>query len=315
MTIQKMFLFATFLIFAMGFFTPYASAISLSIGDPVEILNLYENVRDRLHSDYKQFQQDISEGKAVMAQFNDVLALIKQLDTLSEKFSAIINVSNQNKVTVMYPNGGETLECGKNYVITWNVKIRSDKTPIDSLANPTFGIYLSAKDEFGGKYIVDTIVDELTAKDKKYNWTIPCKLKSGSYFIRIIANPGLKIVSFEDSSNASFSINSTLADAVINSFSADKTSVVSGENINTSWTGSNVKEYKLYFGTEFGTGASMNDASVSAQMVSMGLQTSASFNYTNVADTPKKVNVMLEAYGERESRDSFKQIEITINPK
>lgn len=315
MTIKKIFLLATFLIFAMGFSAPHASAISLSIGDPVEIFNLYKSVRDQLKSDYRQFQQDISEGKAVEAQFNNVLALIKQLDTLSEKFSTIINVSKQNKITVIYPNGGETLECGKNYIITWDVKIGPDQTPIDSLTNPTFGIYLSAKDEFGGRYIVDTIVDELTTKDKKYNWAVPCKLRSGSYFIRIVANPDLKVTSFEDSSNASFNIISTMADAVINSFSADKTNVVSGENININWTGSNVKEYKLYFGTEFGTGASMNGEGVSAQLLSMGLQTSATFSYTNITDTPKKVYVMLEAYGKRESRDSFKQIEITINPK
>ena len=314
MSIKKIFLLTIFSILATGFSTQQASAISLSIGDPVEVFNIWINVRDQLKSEYKQFQQDISEGKAVEAQFNNVLALIKQLDTLSEKFSTILDISKENKIKVISPNGGEKLECDKNYTISWNIELAPGQTPIDALTNPTLGIYLTAKDEFGGRYIVDTIVEGLTTKDKKYNWTVPCKLRSGSYSILIRANPDIKIVSFEDSSNAPFNINSTMVDAVINSFSADKTNVVSGENINISWTGSNVKEYKLYFGTEFGTGASMNGQGVSAQLVSMGLQTSASFSYTNITDTPKKVNVMLEAYGERESRDSFKQIEITINP-
>lgn len=315
MSIPKIFLLTTLLIFAMVFSAPHASAISLSIGDPVEIFNLWKSVRDQLNSDYRQLQQDISEEKAVEAQVNSVFALIKRLDTLSEKFSTIIDISNQNKITVIYPNGGETLECDKNHVITWDIEIAPNQTPIDSLANPTFGIYLSAKDEFGGRYIVDAIVDELTTKNKKYNWIVPCDTRSGSYFITIRANPDLKIASFEDSSNASFSIISTMADAAINSISAGKINVISGENININWSGSNVSEYKLYFGTEFGTGASMNGKDVSAQLVSMGLQTSASFSYTNITDTPKKVYVLLEAYGTRENRDSFKQIEITINPK
>jgi hypothetical protein len=316
MTTQKIFFSTTFFLFAMFFFTPHASAISLSIGDPVEIFNLWKGVRDQLNGEYERLEQDIAdEGKASWAQFNNVLALIKQLGALSEKFSTIINVSDRNKIEVIYPNGGETLECNKKYTITWDIKIAPDQTSIDALKKPTVGIYLSAGNEFGFIHIVDKIVDNLTANVRKYDWTVPCDLRSSAYFMRIRANPDLKIIGFEDISDASFSIISSIPEAIIDSAVVDKISAESGETINMNWLGTNVEEYRLYFGTEFGTSASMDGKGVSAKVVPMGLQTSASFSYINTTDTPKKVLVTLEVYGAREYRDAFKSIEITINPQ
>ncbi len=307
--------FLLVILFMVGF-THQAQAISVSIGDPKEVYDLWNNVRDQATTEYNLFQQEIKAGTATTdTRYNTIIALIHQLDSLSAKFDELIKLQDKNILTVQYPNGGETFECGKDYTITWKTKIAENPLGIDELTNPTFGIYLSAIDEFGGSYIYKNIVNNLTNKNNTYNWSVPCDIRAGSYKIRIVGNPESKITNFEDSSNASFKITSGMPDATIDSISADKSNIISGETINMNWSGSNVKEYRLYFGTEFGTGVSMDGKSVAAQSISMGLQTSASFNYINISDSPKKVFVMLEAYGgSHEDRDSSKQIEITISP-
>ena len=306
--------FLLVILFMVGF-THQAQAISVSIGDPKEVYDLWNNVRDQANTEYDLLQQEIKAGTATTdTRYNNLIALIHQLDSLSAKFDELTKLQDKNILTVQYPNGGETLECGKNYTITWKTKIAENPIGIDELTNPTFGIYLSAIDEFGGSYIYKNIVNNLTNKDNTYNWSVPCDIRAGSYKVRIVGNPESKITNFEDSSNASFKITTGIPDATIDSISADKSNIISGETINMSWSGSNVKEYRLYFGTEFGTGVSMNGKSVAAQSISMGLQTTASFNYINTSDSPKKVFVMLEAYGSHEDRDSSKQVEITISP-
>lgn len=296
-------------------FAHQAQAISVSIGDPKEVYDLWNNIRNQATTEYNLLQQEIKAGTATSdARYNTIIALIHQLDSLSAKFDELTKLQDKNILTVTYPNGGETFECGKNYTITWRTKIAQNEMGIEEITNPTFGIYLSAIDEFGGSYIYKNIVNNLTNKDNKYNWSVPCDIRAGSYKIRIVGNPESKITSFEDSSDALFKITSNVPDATIDSVSIDKSNIISGETINMSWSGSNVKEYRLYFGTEFGTGVTMDGKSVAAQSISMGLQTSASFNYINVSDSPKKVFVMVEAYGSHEGRDSSKQVEITVSP-
>lgn len=307
-------LFFLAFLFIVGF-AHQAQAISVSIGNPKEVYDLWNNTRNQADTEYNLLQQEIKAGTATGdTRYNNLIALINQLDSLSAKFDELTKLQDKNILMVQYPNGGETLECGKDYNITWKTKIAENPIGIDELTNPTFGIYLSAVDEFGGSYIYKNIVNNLANKNKDYNWSVPCDIRAGSYKIRIVGNPESTITSFEDSSDALFKITVGIPDATIDSMSVDKSNIISGENINMSWSGSNVKEYRLYFGTEFGTGVSMNGKSVASQSISMGLQTSASFNYINTSDSPKKVSVMLEAYGSYESRDSSKQIEITISP-
>lgn len=296
-------------------FAHQAQAISVSIGDPKEVYNLWNSVRDQANTEYNLLQQEIKAGTATSdTRYNNIIALIHQLDSLSAKFDELTKLQDKNILTVKYPNGGETLECGKNYTITWKTKISQNELGIEEITNPTFGIYLSAIDEFGGTYIYKTITTNLTTKNDSYDWQIPCDVEAGDYLIRIVGSPEAKIVGFEDSSDAKFKITSKIVRATINELSADKTSITSGEDININWSGSNVKEYKLYFGTEFGTGVTMNDKSVAAQEISMGLQTSATFKYINISDSPKKVSVMLEAYSDYKNRDDHKQVDITVSP-
>jgi len=215
----KVFLTATVLAFGFFLFSaPPASAVSMSIGNPVKIFNLWKEVRKSATRTYLKVKE--SSGSAPVssaererqeAEINRLKALIKKLDALSARFSEIAGANKKNKITVIYPNGGESFQCGKKYDILWKAEFGGNKTGVSELSSPAFGIILSGTDEFGGSYAVRTVARNLKLNPGKngtysYSWEVPCSINTGSYAIRVVANPGLKVLAFEDSSDKPFKL-------------------------------------------------------------------------------------------------------------
>ena len=83
-------------LFMVGF-AHQAQAISVSIGDPKEVYNLWNNVRDQANTEYNLLQQEIKAGTATSdTRYNNIIALIHQLDSLSAKFDELTKLQDKN---------------------------------------------------------------------------------------------------------------------------------------------------------------------------------------------------------------------------
>ena len=99
-------------------------------------------------------------------------------------------------ITVTDPNGGETLESGGTFNITW-----------DSNANSNVSIKLYINSTF------NTNITTNTANDGSYNWNIPSSISQGSnYKIRVASTSNSNL---DDYSDGTFSILSPSVDISI----------------------------------------------------------------------------------------------------
>lgn len=254
----KIFLTATVLIFGFFLFpAPRASAMSMSIGNPVEVFNLWTSVRSAANKTYLKIKEDeskatvysVAERREKEAEFSRFAGLIKRLSALSEKFATITGFKGKNKVTVIYPNGGELFECGKKYNIIWKTKISKGWEDINRLSNPVFGVILSAVDEFGGTYVAERIARNIKFDSGRngeytYAWRVPCFINSGLYAIRVVANPDIKILTFEDSSDNSFSLKGqkSLRPNIRVEFPVKGSILKIGDKYEIKWTSENLSD-------------------------------------------------------------------------
>lgn len=92
-----------------------------------------------------------------------------------------------DEITVSYPNGGETLEVGSSYTITWNDNISSNVS-----------IKLYSNDSFV------TNISSSTSSDGSYTWTVPSSINNNSnYKIKITSTSNSSVY---DYSNSNFTI-------------------------------------------------------------------------------------------------------------
>lgn len=91
-------------------------------------------------------------------------------------------------ITVVSPNGGNTLETGKSYNITW-----------DDNFSGNVSIYLFKDDEF------DRMITNSTASDGSYTWTVPTDLATGSDYQ--VAIQSVNNTDIFDFSNSNFTID------------------------------------------------------------------------------------------------------------
>ncbi|MFZ2167291.1 MAG: Ser-Thr-rich GPI-anchored membrane family protein [Minisyncoccia bacterium] len=83
-------------------------------------------------------------------------------------------------ITVIYPNGGETLQAGKTYVVRWNSSGLTDQD----------NVYIGIQD-MNDTYFSGTTINagETLITQGQYNWTIPTLYKEGSkYKISVYTN-------------------------------------------------------------------------------------------------------------------------------
>ncbi|MGK7921220.1 MAG: lectin like domain-containing protein [Trichodesmium sp.] len=97
-------------------------------------------------------------------------------------------------ITVNSPNGGNTLEPGKSYTITWDDNINE---------NVKLELYK------GGSF--NRTIASSTQSDGSYSWTVPASITNGSnYKVKITSTSNNSVSDF---SNSNFTIKSTTSDA------------------------------------------------------------------------------------------------------
>ncbi|MDQ1352871.1 MAG: hypothetical protein QG657_3177 [Acidobacteriota bacterium] len=158
-------------------------------------------------------------------------------DTLSDMSNSAFSIAESSSVTVTSPNGGENLEVGSTYNITWN----------------TTGMIASVKIEFSsdnGTFWKDIV--NSTANNGSYNWNVPDS-SSGNCLIRIIDNDGEGNAS--DVSDAVFSIvsSSNPTITVTSPNGGENWDVGSMHNITWRSTGT-VGKVKIEYSTDKGSG-------------------------------------------------------------
>ncbi|MGK7920959.1 MAG: Ser-Thr-rich GPI-anchored membrane family protein, partial [Trichodesmium sp.] len=137
--------------------------------------NISENVKIYLYKD-TEYDQMITESTASDGSYNWIIPT--NLASGSDYQIVIQSVANgeiydysdnfftikaSDFITVYSPNGGNTLESGKSYNITWNDNISENVK-----------LYLYKNNQF------DSMIANSTDSDGIYNWTVPTNLASGS---------------------------------------------------------------------------------------------------------------------------------------
>jgi len=95
------------------------------------------------------------------------------------------NGSNQSSITVLSPNGGETLVTGSQVPIKFSTTL-TDK----QITGITLQLYKKTNDSFGKMYVSHIASNWLGGSP--YNWVIPKTITPGNYFI-YAAGEGLKV--------------------------------------------------------------------------------------------------------------------------
>ncbi|MBU0722972.1 GPI anchored serine-threonine rich family protein [Patescibacteria group bacterium] len=124
-------------------------------------------------------------------------------DTSDAPFSIVASAS-QSLITVVSPNGGETLEVGKTYEIRWK-SADIDLSTVITLGDITSGISYLNNSNF-----ITSIDPGITS----YNWTVPAKLNDlvlggeGIYkiYLNFVTDTTMPIPGYYDISDAPFSI-------------------------------------------------------------------------------------------------------------
>ncbi|MEB3339278.1 Ser-Thr-rich GPI-anchored membrane family protein [Okeania sp.] len=134
-------------------------------------------------------------------------------------------VKSEDFITVNSPNGGDTLEPGKSYNITWNDNISEDVL-----------IYLYENNED------DSIITYSTPSDGSYDWKVPTNLASGStYKIAIQSSVNGEIYDYSDDF---FTIKAS--DFItVNSPNGGNT-LKSGESYNITWSDNISEDIRIY---------------------------------------------------------------------
>lgn len=108
--------------------------------------------------------------------------------------------NNQNGITVLTPNGGETLRNGDFYAIQW----RFNDGISDS--NTSYNTIIELLDNFN---VVSTISSTTSRDDlNTYSWLIPNNFNGSNFRVRVRINDN-RITQFSDDSDNPFSINSS----------------------------------------------------------------------------------------------------------
>ncbi|MEI6490720.1 MAG: peptidoglycan-binding protein [bacterium] len=151
------------------------------------------------------------------------------------------------KITITSPNGGETLQVGKTYGVTWN------SSPLP--ANSGFRLQLSYV--IGGSVMEDVIGSNITGNS--YQWTIPEKyfapqISPSSFKMRVVADgPNVQSTNPpQDYSDGYFSVNwpvnAPTASITVNKRDTPTDlkhdiAIKSGTTLDFKWTGTNATNY------------------------------------------------------------------------
>ncbi|GGA29826.1 Ser-Thr-rich GPI-anchored membrane family protein [Okeania sp. KiyG1] len=219
--------------------------------------NISENVRIYLYKN-DEFDRTIASSTASdgsytwtvpesIAAGSDYQVAIQSVvdNNIFDYSNSNFTIKANDSITVKSPNGGNTLEPGKSYNITWNDNISENVR-----------IYLYKNDEF------DSTIASSTASDGIYTWTVPESIAAGSDYKVAIQSIGDNDI--YDFSNSNFTIKANEPDKFITVTSPNGGDfLITGNSYNLTWNDNiseNVGIY-LYKNNQFNRTISSSTAS------------------------------------------------------
>lgn len=175
--------------------------------------------------------------------------------------------SNSPTVTVMFPNGGEILQAGNNYTITWDAS---------DLDGDTLS-YTVAYSQDGGENWIPLALD---VTENSYVWNTSTLRSGTNYLVKVITTDGVN--SGEDISDSTFTVK--IHDVTITDVTSSKVIVGEGYNVSISVTVANSGD----FTETFNVTAYANTTSIGIREVTLGAGSNTTITFEwNTSGFPK----------------------------
>ncbi|NER07803.1 MAG: hypothetical protein F6K17_37215, partial [Okeania sp. SIO3C4] len=202
--------------------------------------NLSENVRIYLYKN-DEFDRMITNSTASdgsytwtvptnLATGSDYEIAIQSVvdNSIFDYSNSNFTIKSSDSITVKSPNGGNTLEPGKSYNITWNDNISENVR-----------IYLYKNSEF------DRTIASSTSSDGIYTWTVPESIAAGSDYKVAIQSLGDDDI--YDFSNSNFTIKANEPDKFITVTSPNSGNfLITGNSYNITWNDNFSENVRIY---------------------------------------------------------------------
>jgi peptidoglycan hydrolase-like protein with peptidoglycan-binding domain len=224
------------------------------------------------------------------------------------------------KITVVHPNGGESLVQGKPAVITWTVKTDGGvdtMAPVDIYLVPDRFLKIAQFNPYV-PFTVAKNVKPQTADRQSFDWTIgkltPRRaLPDGAYFVQVCVS-GSKKKAACDLSDASMTVK-TENPPILSAIKFVPSAVQSGGSVSLRVTSKYVPEYSLKFSCPPGVSVI---GSASKELCNTTVKVSpAAASYAvramNTTGRPQRVSVIVEAAGISD-RVLSRKTDVTVAP-